>query len=356
MLTEVLAAHLGLLAIVLIDDRPSRRALVAAGACFGGAICLRYQYGPALLAAALCQLGVRPARWRPLLVGGLVVLLPIGGILDYATWGSPFQSIWLNFTQNSLHGVSAAMGTEPAGFHLAYLATTLFPWPIFVVLIFVGAARAPALAAAAAVTVALHAAVPHKEVRFIYLAIAIAPILAGLGAAAILRALADRRGQGVVTWGTALLLLCGTGLSWHMATATPLAVRWQFERANVEPFLAAHREPALCGLAVKDIPFYMGAGYAYLHRSVPIRLSGLRCSAGAAGSDVSMRLDIVLQGQSVPQFPAGRLDGAVSRYNHMIAEPGHEPVGFSPVGCFNDSTRGGRPPLCLFRREGGCGG
>ena len=34
----------------------------------------------------------------------------------------------------------------------------------------------------------------------------------------------------------------------------------------VHAFLAAHREPDLCGLQVRDIPSWQSGGYTYLNR------------------------------------------------------------------------------------------
>ena len=65
-----------------------------------------------------------------LLLGGLAVAMPVGGLLDALTLGSPFQSIWLNFARNSIDGISTGMGVEPAGYYFGYLAVALHPLPI----------------------------------------------------------------------------------------------------------------------------------------------------------------------------------------------------------------------------------
>jgi len=351
-LTEVLAAHFTILAICLgLETGPhSPRRLLLIGALFGLACCLRYQYAPALLAAVLWRYRFSWPDWRWLLLGGLAIVLPLAGGLDALTWGSPFQSIWLNFLRNSIQGVSSGMGAEPGGFYLSYLDIALRPLPLLAALAIVGAVRAPALALAAAVTLLEHSLVPHKEVRFIYLTIAAAPILIGLGFSEVLawfRTRLDRR------FAAAWFLLASAGLSWWTGTVT-FGPRWQFERANTLAFLAASREPALCGLAVRDVWFWESGGYTYLHRDVPIWFADTDPGQPLSGPDRTLRLIVVLGGRLVREIPGDRLGAATARFSHMIANRGDAEPGFTPVTCFNDAARPGEPDLCLFRRMGGC--
>ena len=109
-LSEVIAAHCAIVAVWLGDDAGQReRRLLAAGALFGLAILLRMQYAPALLVAALWQYRLDLSRWKWLVLGGLAVMLPLGGVLDALTWGAPFQSLWLNLVRNSLQGVASSL-------------------------------------------------------------------------------------------------------------------------------------------------------------------------------------------------------------------------------------------------------
>jgi len=356
-LTEVLAAHAALLALWL-GDAPNGiapRRLLAAGACLGLACCLRSQYGPALLAAALVQHGVRRERWTWLALGAAAVALPVGGVLDAITWGTPFQSVWLNVLRNAVQGVSSGLGTEPVSFYPAYLSIALWPAPLLLPLAVLGATRAPALGVAAAVVLGLHTLVPHKEVRFVYLALAIAPILIGLGAARLLRFLRAHGGAGGAVLGAVLVLLgLAAMVSWHNAATWPLSQRWQVRRANLQAFLAAHELPELCGLGVKDMPVFNSGGYTYLHREVPVYFQELTPSLTLPGVAVPLRTAVMLRGQSVAQFAGPALSDAVPRYNALIALADDAAAGFAPLRCFDDATRGGQPPLCLFVRPGGC--
>ena len=199
-LTEILAAHVAMLAIFMGEaarktGSHDQKPLLLIGGMFGLAACLRFQYGPALFAAMLWQYRLSWRHWRWLLLGGIAVVLPVGGLLDALTLGSPFQSIWLNVQRNSIDKISIGMGVEPAGYYLGYLTVALYPLPILGTLLVLGAFRMPSLAIAAVVTLLVHSLVPHKEVRFIYLAIAAAPILIGLGAAGLLHHLSLNLGR-----------------------------------------------------------------------------------------------------------------------------------------------------------------
>ena len=340
-LTEMIAAHLVILAIGLGDERaePSQRALLAAGACLGLAACLRYQYGPAMAAIALWQYRLRWARWRPVLAGGVPVALIAGGLLDWITWGAPFQSTWLHFLRNTADGVGSAMGVDPATYYLSYLDVALWPAPLLLLLAVVGATRAPAVGLAALATLLVHTAVPHKEVRFIYLTLTAAPILIALGVAALL----ERFGQRRPAW-IAVLLLGWAGLSWHGATGPALAGRWSFNRPSIEAFLAASRLPDLCGLAVRDMRLIDSGGQAYLHRDVPLFFSDSASEISLPDSRVTLRFSYQRHGRQDPIRPIPDQGG----YNAMIAR--NDP-GMPRIACFGAETPG-QARLCLFHDPG----
>jgi GPI mannosyltransferase 3 len=356
-LTEVLAAHFAVLAIFMGDDAkvPIRdpRRLLLIGGLFGLAGCLRFQYGPALLAAMLWQYRLSWRHWRWLLLGSLTVALPVSGLLDTLTLGSPFQSIWLNFARNSIDGISAGMGVEAAGYYLGYLTVALYPLPILGTLLILGAFRMPALAIAAAMTLLVHSLVPHKEVRFIYLAIAIAPILIGLGAAGVLHHLGSVLGRRAAICGAVLSLSIGGALSWQTGTVT-FGARWQFDRASVQASLAAHDEPGLCGLEIRDVWFWRSGGYTYLNRDVPIYFGFYDPELKLPKSNRREVVRVMRDGSPVPQFTIDRIGAETSRFSHMIADRGFQEPGYTEVACFDDINRADEPELCLYRRPGGC--
>ena len=357
-LTETVAAHLVLLGIMTGDPSARNRAggvdrrHVLAGACLGLAICLRYQYAPAIALMAVIQYRLCWRTWRDAVLGGAVMALLAGGLLDWATWGAPFQSIWLHFLRNTVDGVGSAIGVDPPVLYLAYLLVAFSPAPILLALAVLGAIKAPApvpaLAVGALATLLLHTAVPHKEVRFIYLALAVSPILIGLGAAWLLDRLRLRPLAGPATIrGTisvALVLLVWTGLSLAGAFGPALSPRWSLNRAPIEAFLAANRLPDLCGLAVRDMRLIDSGGYAYLHRKVPLYFEDSAGAITLPGSRVTLRFTAERDGLAEPLRPIPDAD----KYNAMIALDDKDGGGLARVACFPDLARPYDPGYCLF--------
>jgi GPI mannosyltransferase 3 len=345
-MTEVLAAHCAILALYLGETERTMRRGYWVGALFGAAVCLRYQYAPPLALAVLWQYRTQPRYYQWLFLGASSVLLPFSGVLDAITWGGAFQSIWLNFARNALDGVAAAIGTEPPAYYIEYLTIALLPLPLMLGLAAMGATRFPALAIAAVATFLMHTMLPHKEVRFIYLTLAAAPILIGLGAAQLLRILSARFGPRTITIGAPCFLALSAVLSWYIATA-PLSGRWSFQRGMVHAFLAAHQEPEMCGLQVRDMPLWKSGGYTYLNRDVPLMFDPHVPEIHLPGVAVPLRFFVEREGGPVPQIR--------SPYSHVIAEAAHAPPGFDTVACFPGDARPHEPELCLFRRPaGGC--
>ena len=344
-MTEVLAAHCAIAALFLGERPRTPRLVFWIGVLLGLAICLRYQYGPALVLSVAYQYGRDRAHWPALFLGGAAVVLPVAGILDALTWGAAFQSIWLNFEFNALRGIAAAIGTEPPTFYLQYLMIAMLPLPLMLGLAAFGATRFPALAIAAVATLAIHSGLAHKEMRFIYLALAAMPILIGLGASRLLRLMSARWGRGTVVVGAPAFLALSALLSLYIATG-PLGGRWFFQRGIVHAFLAAHREPGLCGLQVHGKPPWGSGGYTYLHRDVPLMFVPPVSEVHLPGVAHPLRGYVERAGGPVPQLR--------SPWSHAIALASNPPKGLERVVCFPDDARSDDPELCLFRRPEGC--
>lgn len=359
MLTEVFAGNCALLGILCGDigsedsvaDTAVARRLAIAGIWFGLAVSLRFQYAPAVLAAAAWQHRLAWHRWTWLAAGGLAVMVPVGGLLDLMTWGAPFQSLWLNLARNGWQGVGDAFGIGPWDLYLDYLLLTLQPAaPVLIVLAVVGAIRLPAVALAAVVTVLLHSLVPHKEYRFVYLAVAASPILIGAGASALLGQIRLRAGRTAAIVALSVVGLLGAADCGAAAMQSAATGRWALDRAALEAFLAAHRAPGICGLGVTGVQRYLTGGYAYLDRSVPLYFDDFTSSVQPPGVLVALRAKVVLAGRTLAEPSPGTLALEQRRFNYLIAPPGRGFDGFAPASCFAaDGVQ-----LCLFRREGDC--
>jgi phosphatidylinositol glycan class B len=171
-LNEVVAAHLLVIALYLIEPGypvGDRRRLFAAGLMLGLVSLLRLQLAPAAALVILWS-GLRDWRGRmPALIGGGgVAAAAIGAIVDWATLGYPFASVWRNVFYNIHLGVSSGFSVEPWFYYLlGELGVWLAAAPFVLVLVGIGSRRMPLLLAVALTIVAVHMAVPHKEYRFI---------------------------------------------------------------------------------------------------------------------------------------------------------------------------------------------
>jgi hypothetical protein len=282
-LSEVVAGHLLVAAIYVLDRDSrmiSRRRLFAGGALLGLIFLLRIQLAPALVVVALwSNWGEIRQRVPPLLAGSVAVLVG-AGVLDIFTLGAPWASIWRYFVYNVYYEASSTFGVEAWNFYLlgelgvwGGAAATLVP------LVAIGAWRKPLPLAAAMMVLAVHSGIAHKEYRFVYPAVLLLMVSAGVGLAQI------------ASWGRNWLRDRGTGI--RIATLAAMAVSlgwWCFVSFEVwtGPALAAHRDrahdnltamtfvahgPAVCGLGLYGLDgrdWVAYGGYTYLHRPVPM--------------------------------------------------------------------------------------
>jgi hypothetical protein len=274
-MTEPLATYAAFLAIwigdIAADTNSPRRLLFAAGLLFGLAASLRYQFAPILCLAALLQHVRQPRALAIVVLGAAIVVVLILGALDTLTWGFPFQSVWLNYQRNETQGVSTAMGTEPWPYYFAYWVVAWGPAAIpLLSLSLLGMIRFPVLGALAAAMI-VHSFIPHKELRFIFLAMAAMPMLVGVGLGCLLHSSKSRRPIGASVPAAAAIALA---ISAYMSVmtyqnATP-ADAWHRDRSTLVATGAARNVPGVCGLAIRSIWLYRTGGYVYWHQNGPI--------------------------------------------------------------------------------------
>ena len=352
-MTEPLATYAILLAIVLGHDAAGRpRRLLLAGVLFGLACSLRYQYAPVIAAVALWQ---HVRRWREcawVAGGGVAVVAVALGGLDAATWGAPFQSVWLNFLRNGPQGISAAMGQQSWSYYLEYFAVG---WgvaaPVFLVALFFGARRAPTLAILIALTFGLHSLVPHKELRFIFLGMAAIPILIGLGLMSIMDRIPSRWSGLPYRVGVALCAVCF--IAWGTAARTMPADEWHRDRSLLLATAAARDIDAACGLAIRDAAVVRSCGYSYWHRDLPIYYETWDAASTIQGSSLRLRIESVLDGRKVPQYAGANLSAHADKFNVAIGALTSGLPSFSVRVCFGEGRVDDRT-FCVFTRPGGC--
>jgi len=253
----------------------SRRDRVFGASLLGLAVLLRLQ--DALFCVALVGAWLGRRRWRETaeVVAVLLAFAFLLGLLDRLTWGGWFHSALAYWRYNWVQGRGALFGASPPGYYLRTLWTSM-PWvaAVMVPAVLLGALRAPALAAAVALFVVVHSAIPHKELRFILPALPAAMALAGVGLG-VVASRVDRR----VPVGLALLAAVVSGARFHALTFGDLGA-YDGQRDGVSAYedfapvnrllLVASALPGLCGLKVEATHIAWAGGYTYFHRDAPM--------------------------------------------------------------------------------------
>jgi phosphatidylinositol glycan class B len=336
-LSEVIAADCLVAGLYLAypERRDSGRArLFLAGLLLGLTFLFRFQLAPAIAVAGL-WIGGRAirARWLPLIGGGMVPVL-LAGLLDALTWSYPFQTIWLNFWVNVVLQASEYWGTS-AWYKLVGLL--ILSWGGSFVLIGLaalwGARRLPLLLLVAATIVAAHSLIPHKEYRFIYPALPLIMILAGIGTAELViaaRRLTARPAGWHLPAAVAVAIAFWSATSAAVAIGAPERSLWLSRRGEIAAFDALSRADEVCGIGLYGIDVWLTPGYSRLRRAVPFY--------DVAAADLAAR---------APAF------------NRLLAYEG-TPVldaSFGDRQCFDngfDEWNRPRPAFCIWRRAGSC--
>jgi hypothetical protein len=265
-LAEVVAAHILIAALVLATTETRPRS-GASGLLLGLSIALRPQILPA--AAVLFLWPTLRQRWR--LAAGAAVALAAASLLDWITLGAPAASIW-RYALVNLGGASASFGTQPWYYYgLAEAAIWGIALPVPAALCLLGARRWALPLAMAAALLATHMLIGHKEHRFLYPAMALAAVLAGIGLAEVSTRLAQRlrTGQAAAALACAAAWAALSILIWFAPGLTQLRHRAQdtLEAADYAATL-----PNICGIGMGPgptawVPF---GGYTHLHQNLPL--------------------------------------------------------------------------------------
>jgi len=281
-LSEVVSAHVLVIGLYLAAPGyavQARGRLALAGFLLGVAALLRIQIAPAVAFVALWpwrNAAPLPLRIRPLIAGGVAALVLFGAV-DTATWGWPLESVWRNVEINLFDGVSTYFGVMP---WYEYLDIVLYYWGALVIAILVlarlGALRLPQLAVLAFIVVALHSAVGHKEFRFIYPALLLAIISAGLGLAQIVDWIAD--GFALRGMPTAVALRTAAVPVLLVAVLTPAALAftpqyreiWSRGADAVRADAIIAKLTNVCGVDLYGVPWFLSGGYSMINQNAPL--------------------------------------------------------------------------------------
>ncbi len=331
-LTEVVAGNLLIVALFALEpgtDDIGRRRLLLGGLLLGLVFVLRVHLAPALALIVLWT-GLRAPRARlPLIAAGIGIVLAADGGLDAVTLGYPFASIWRYLSYNVIYGVSSTFGVEPWSYYgVGEIGIWRGALPVLALLALLGARRKPILLAPALAIIVLHTAFAHKEYRFIYPALVLLTVLAGIGLAGAIDFIRRRPSpngmrSGVDVW---LAAIVGTGFWCALAFGVWIGPDMTALRNRAHDLLMASsfvaHEPDVCGigLSIRATEGWIASGgYSYLHQRVPLYW---------------------------PETPA-ELTAESGSFNALIinGEPPDD-QGFKVLQCFGET--------CIARRSGGC--
>jgi hypothetical protein len=313
-LNEVLAAHLLVTGLYLgywADPRSRPARLLAAGVLLGAVVGLRMQLAPAVAVALVFICYRLPRRrWTPILASAALAFAAFGA-LDAITWGSPFASYVRSLHANLVQARSMHYGVFPWNYYWGYLILRvgwLLPFSLW------GARRSPVLAAVAAAVLVTHSAVAHKEYRFIYPAVVLLVMLAGIGIADLLARWQKSSQPSVRAVAIAALIVAAlSAYTWNTAQMSS-----KYNGA-LPAFRRLSADSRVCGVGLRGYWFWSG-GYTNLHRNVPI---------------VPVKDDTAVAASSAAFNVLVAIDGV----------PGH-PAGYALERCWGHA--------CIYRRDGGC--
>lgn len=281
-LSEAVSAHLLVVGLYLASPGyavQGRGRLALAGLILGAAALLRIQIAPAVALFVLWNWtgDAPPVRRLPPLIAGGLVALALFGAIDAVTWGWPGESLWRNVLINLWYGVSAHWGVEPWHY---YVGAILVYWgaatAVVLVLARLGALRLPALAVLALVILAIHSAIPHKEFRFIYPALLLTVISAGLGLAQVVDWIADGFALRGMSARAALRAAAAPVLALAILTPVGLAAspayraQWTRDADVVRADRVVAALPNVCGIELYGVPWFLSGGYSLMHQKAPL--------------------------------------------------------------------------------------
>lgn len=284
----------------IIEDHAafSRRANLATGALLGLGFAFRYQEGLILLGVVLFLLIQRRGRSLPMLLAGAAIPALAVGLLDGATWGEPFHSLFAYLRANVLEGAAARFGSMPGWFYAWYVVAAFGVGAVFMVAIPWAGRQSLVLVLTVAGTALLaHSLTDNKQLRFVLPAILVLMVAMACAIDAVQRRFPEwRRGLGL--WATLGLWAVASAHTASGLTFADLGIfagqpeaaasPWDFRRDLNRALARLGRRDDLCGLVVYPFGGAAGpahqattGGYATFHRAVPMTMGPLTPESAA---------------------------------------------------------------------------
>ena len=313
-LIEVIAGNLFLPAIYWGSLDPakwpqSKWRFFLIGLLLGLTVCLRIQFGPAVLLAGLWIIS-RDWKTRFLSISsGIFLAVLTFGLLDTVTWGFPFYSYVAYFRENILFHKAAQFSVLPWYYYFVALLIHTGPLAPFAL---VGLRRSPILGWISLAVLLPHSLIAHKEFRYIYPVLPLLLTLASIGLVDSLRALArwtkwrsNPQIRGIIA--AVLVLACSLALASEFR-------RWHKAAGGLQTFGRLSVDSQACGLAIYQVHWWDTGGYTYLHRAIPIFLfstgNDLNSTAGSFNRIVAPET----VGQPLPDYSVQSCSSGVCVY------------------------------------------
>lgn len=273
-------------AALTLDERGPRW---LGASLLGFATIARLQSGVVCVAilGVLVVRSLRGKQWRPTLevFGVLVLWAFIFGAWDAAAWrdvpsakyGGWFHSAFVYYRVNIVENRGAQWGTSAWGYYFQYLFTSM-PGVTLVLgaSLLASLKRATSLVVVVLMFLALHLAVPHKELRFMVPILPLTCAFIGIALSQLSEGLAPR-----------VAAVVGALIAYSAITFPKLTmgdVGSYLERAQSSAWndfgtvnrlmLAASRQRDLCGLRIDAAHLAWTGGITYLHRNAPLYMPG----------------------------------------------------------------------------------
>jgi GPI mannosyltransferase 3 len=309
---EMIATYViyGAWALTLVSNRAIT--LVLAGAMLGYSILLRPQYLLFVVGLLIIELfSRRQIERRKTLLMGMVAGLLIGGVIDWLTLGSLFQSVQTYLVNNLARGSElladpVKLGNEGRFF---YISALLIASGGMVLVSVVNYKKYWPLWGLILAVLLPHTLIDHKEYRFIFVLL---PLWLMLSINSLIKITKSSRLTMLV-----VILVSLLGALRLLPFQDRLYLNSFLKRSDsLAIYSHLANDPALCGLMDANASWVLTGGYYYLHQDVPL-----------------YSLD----------YPPADLESV----NRVIAIPqGPEVEGFKLGERFGE--------LAIYQREGGC--
>lgn len=225
---------------------PNERHVLLAGFLLGLSFAFREQLAPAIAIAGIFLCWRTPKHWL-LALGTAALPVLAAGLLDWWSWGEIFRSFRMNIYLNMVVGIAAHYFDSESWRY--YPLNLLYNWlwgAIFLLwLAWRGAKQLPVAGLVALAIMLEHSFIAHKELRFLFPAIALLIPLAGLGLAGLWQPGRIRRNGLILA-----ALLTGP----YLSPPFYMMLRWQSSAAALYTSLAAHH-PRLVAIESWDRGF-----------------------------------------------------------------------------------------------------